>query len=608
MKYSVKIIILTIALITSHQSLITLHAQVGINDSNASPDASAMLDVKSSTKGVLIPRMTTTERDAISLPTTGLMVYNTSTNQFNFYNGTVWINVSNQLADADNNTKIQVEESTNDNIIRFDINGTEVLTFKKNTNGNVIVQTSETNNTFYGNGVALNNTGSQNTFFGGQSGFANTSGYNNTFLGRRAGFANTTGFRNTFLGSFTGSSHTTGISNTFLGATAGRFMTTGSRNVLIGDGSGQDNTTGNNNVMIGYGAGLTGNGSGNIFIGQLSGADEPGSNKLYIENTNSTRPLIYGDFANDTVKIYGTLGVKDAYQFPITDGTNGQVLQTNGSGQLSWITATAADHLGNHTATQNIQLNSNWLSNDGGNEGIGIDNTGEVGIGTTNPQSKFHINGGSFWLGGTHSGGLPVAAGSGIRMFTETSNTVAYLYAYDYTNTQANNMALQEPGGLVGIGRVPTTNRLEVNGNASKASAGSWLANSDARLKTNIQPLSPEKILNDLLALQGVTYEWNDTITGNDRPKGIQYGFTAQNIQQVFPILVNEDEQGYLQTAYGTYDAMTVEAIRALNDKIEQLKTENEVLKIQVAKVNQHQNEIDELKAMLGQLQTQLKQ
>ena len=43
-------------------------------------------------------------------------------------------------------------------------------------------------------------------------------------------------------------------------------------------------------------------------------------------------------------------------------------------------------------------------------------------------------------------------------------------------------------------------------------------------------------------------------------------------IQEVFPTLVEEDNLGYLQTAYGTYDAMTVEAIRALNDKIENLE------------------------------------
>ena len=70
--------VLLILLLTVNCKL--LIGQVGINDNNASPDASAMLDVKSTTKGMLVPRMTTTQRDAITTPATGLMVYNTTTN------------------------------------------------------------------------------------------------------------------------------------------------------------------------------------------------------------------------------------------------------------------------------------------------------------------------------------------------------------------------------------------------------------------------------------------------------------------------------------------------------------------------------------------------
>jgi hypothetical protein len=53
-----------------------------------------------------------------------------------------------------------------------------------------------------------------------------------------------------------------------------------------------------------------------------------------------------------------------------------------------------ADNLGNHTATANILLNGNYLSNDGGSEGIRVDNSGNVGIGTNTPTSKLNIAGG----------------------------------------------------------------------------------------------------------------------------------------------------------------------------------------------------------------------
>jgi hypothetical protein len=55
-----------------------------------SAQGSAILQTDSTTLGFLPPRMTTAQRDAISSPAAGLMVYNTSTNKLNFYNGTAW--------------------------------------------------------------------------------------------------------------------------------------------------------------------------------------------------------------------------------------------------------------------------------------------------------------------------------------------------------------------------------------------------------------------------------------------------------------------------------------------------------------------------------------
>ena len=134
----------------------------------------------------------------------------------------------------------------------------------------------------------------------------------------------------------------------------------------------------------------------------------------------------------------------------------------------------------------------------------------------------------------------------------------------------------------VGIDMIPTTNALEIQSEmAFKTWAGSWLANSDARLKKNIQPLSPETALQRLLALEGVTYEWNDQQTGKYRPLGVQYGFIAQNIQKTFPTLVSEDSQGFLQTAYGTFDAMMVESLRALYQSFQNTKTKTAALEQQ---------------------------
>lgn len=70
---------------------ITAYGQsVGINTDGSAPDASAMLDISSTTKGLLIPRMTNTERTNISSPAAGLMVYDTSEAIIYFYTGAKW--------------------------------------------------------------------------------------------------------------------------------------------------------------------------------------------------------------------------------------------------------------------------------------------------------------------------------------------------------------------------------------------------------------------------------------------------------------------------------------------------------------------------------------
>ena len=63
---------------------------LAINSDNSSPDQSAMLDVKATDRGILIPRISTNNRNLIPSPGKGLLLYNSTTNQFNFYNGSIW--------------------------------------------------------------------------------------------------------------------------------------------------------------------------------------------------------------------------------------------------------------------------------------------------------------------------------------------------------------------------------------------------------------------------------------------------------------------------------------------------------------------------------------
>jgi hypothetical protein len=80
-----KFILLTMLIVVVTSA--TTDAQVGINEDNSQPDATAILDVKSTTKGVLIPRMTSTQKAAITTPATGLIVYDNTISSFWYYNG-----------------------------------------------------------------------------------------------------------------------------------------------------------------------------------------------------------------------------------------------------------------------------------------------------------------------------------------------------------------------------------------------------------------------------------------------------------------------------------------------------------------------------------------
>jgi hypothetical protein len=78
---------------------------------SATPPATSLLNLTSTTRGFLQPRMTTTQRNAISAPAEGLRIYNTTTKKENFYNGTIWVEIQN---DAVNGTLNKLAKFTPD--------------------------------------------------------------------------------------------------------------------------------------------------------------------------------------------------------------------------------------------------------------------------------------------------------------------------------------------------------------------------------------------------------------------------------------------------------------------------------------------------------------
>ena len=401
---------------------LNLQSQVSVNTSGDAANTSSMLDVSSTEKGILIPRMTKAQRDLIDSPENGLLIYqNDNTPGFYFYNGAAWVVV------GDGATSIS----------------------------SLYDGASDGSSVFLGNGSGANDdeTTNQNLGYGISALNANTSGYENTAIGIEALKLVDGGHHNTALGIHSLSAITTGSSNTALGTNAG----------------------------------ISNTGSGNIFIGANAAYNELGSNKLYIQNSASATPLIYGDFDNVFLRIYGTLDINNAYQFPTTAGTNGQLLKTDGSGSLSWADDT-------NTGATNIDGLSDGKS-DGNSVFLGAE-SGDDFLGGT----KFNTALGVWSLREVTSGSHNSAFGTTAlqQLTTGSKNTVLGMGALNSIIVDSNNTAIGTQAGqdVTGSGNIFIGN--EAAKTQTAISNKLFIDNSDT-----VAPLIYGDFENDTLTING---------------------------------------------------------------------------------------------------------
>jgi len=308
-------------------SAATIYCQVAISKDGSSPDNSAMLDVSSNDAGILIPRLSKAQRNAISVPATGLLIFQTNnTPGFYYYDGYSWSLIGTEAFAIDD------------------------LLDGKTTGFNV----------FLGQNAGANDDGTNNQ---------------NVGLGRVALNANTSGFHNSAVGFSTLFLNTDGYSNTAVGRKALYSNITGNANTALGTGSGLFNAGGSNNTLIGTQAGrgtILHNKSGNVFLGYQAGYNDTTDNKLYIENSDSSFPLIYGEFDNDILAVNGNLGVGT-----MTPSTKFEVI---GNAKADTLFADA------YSSKSPLLLQTN------GTTRIYVDDTtGNVGIGTVAPTEMLEV-------------------------------------------------------------------------------------------------------------------------------------------------------------------------------------------------------------------------
>ena len=269
----------------------SMYSQVGIG--TETPNSSAILDISSLNKGLLIPRMTDSQKNAISSPAQGLLIFQTNgTVGFYSYDGTNWLH-----------------------LIDGSSQGLYFGPGTGNGDNNLAVGTS------MGSGTGIGNTAI------GSRALENYSGVNfdyNTAVGYLSLKEVTTGQQNTALGAYSMDDLTSGNMNTAIGAEV-LINSTGDGNTALGRGAGWTLTTGSYNIIIGMGADVSSNNLSNaIAIGY--DAIVNASNKIRLGNTNVTN-----------IETSGTI-TAGAITIPNTDGSANQVLKTDGSGTLSWAT------------------------------------------------------------------------------------------------------------------------------------------------------------------------------------------------------------------------------------------------------------------------------
>lgn len=536
---------------------------VGINQTGAPPDSSAMLDISSTTKGLLVPTMTTPQMNLIASPKKGLLIYNTSFNQFFHNAGTAfspnWKPITAGAWGVSGNTGTNPFDNfigTTDNVpLIFRTNdifsgGIDPIRFNSFfgchagediTTGlhNVAVGASALQfNTAGSEQVAVGDsalhdfvgTNGRNLAIGYRAGRNIWTGTNNNYLGHSAGYSNQFGNGNTAIGAFSLYSNAGGSNNMAIGNSSLYSCQVYGRNIAIGDSSMYSHTTGMQNTVIGYRAMFSGiNNFYNTYLGYEAGLNASGGNYNVVIGY---QPLKTNDGGDENVAI-GRHSLKDN-----TTGSNNTSIGT----QAMEFATTGHDNvaIGNHAGWQigvgdyNIAIGSDALKLSGPTnrnvaigdstlsslEAGGGENTvigSQAGASTTNGNNNCFFGHRSAYMNITGDGNVAI----GNKALFETTNADGNITigrfagdAFDlgddntmiggYTDVDASGYTASTALGYNAL--ITASNQVRL-GNATTGSIGgyqNWTNISDGRFKKNIQ----ENVhgLDFILQLRPVTY------------------------------------------------------------------------------------------------------
>jgi hypothetical protein len=621
----------------------------------STPDNSALVDMTSSEKGFLCPRMTGTERDAINDPAKGLLIYCTDDNQFYMNRGT---------AGAPEWSALKGQWETNGSNLYYSGGnvgiGTDNPTYKLQVeNGDAQINlltigkgggSQSTNSAFGTEALFLNSTGNYNTACGFAVLGANTTGSYNTATGYSTLGVNITGSNNTAIGSSALSINATGYSNTAIGVKALYLSSALSNLVAVGDsalynnGTGATGDQGKFNTALGSKT-LYSNSTGlkNTSVGyQALNSNTTGSEntaagfealKLNVSGLYNTaigvQALKYNNGYGNTAVGWDALILNSSGQYNVALGIAPLQNNTGGNNNIG----IGRDALINNTyASNNISIGDYALFTQSYNSSNTAYVTNNNAIGnralyTNNPTST--VNGinnnamGYYSLNLNTTGYGNSAFGHGTLSINSTGyyNTAVGYTALNDLTTGYNNTAIGYNTGpsstypavynttSIGNGAAVTASNQVRIGNSSVTSIGGyqpWTDLSDGRFKEDVKENVPG--LDFIAELRPVTYRINlkkvDEYTGatmdNMELSETRTGFIAQEVEEA-AALIGFDFNGVDRPKndmdmYGLrYAEFVVPLVKAVQEQQAIIESQQSKIESQQNQIGNQQKQIDEL-------------
>ena len=526
-------------------------AQVGIN--TTTPNPSAALDITDTTRGILIPRMSQNQRDAIVSPATGLLIYQTDgTTGFYYYNGTVWTSFAGSGAgwgltgNSGTNPTTNGIGTTDNQGLSVITNNTEAIRIAPNGNVGIGTNAPSTKLHMYTPPLPV-------TF---NDGFEDNTLPPFTTSGTGGNWTITTSQFNT--GSYSvqsGSGIHSSTSDLELTITLASAQTL-SFFYKVGSESGWDW------LRFSIDGVEQNKWSGVIDWTQASYNLAPGTYTLKWAYTKDSSASSNGDkvFIDDI-----RVGLTSPPLFTLQDGSEGdnKVLVSDDNGVATWKDKPLA-----------LMDDFDWIYASGYNNLHPIYHRGPVKIGESTPSTlNLHVTNGA------------------------TSGTKVFMGSVEYMIDGVNEFQISH--------RFSPISGLSPNvGSATNRWSAIYAANgvintSDANEKTNIENLKYG--LNEVLLLKPVSFKWKKEKIGSfevpNNQKEIKLGFIAQELQEILPEVVEttewkeleenpnilvEKEMPILGVSYSEIIPVTIKAIQEQNEYIENLKQKIKVLKTKI--------------------------